>query len=58
MSEAEVVYVDSISGEFFANSMSANISRNPSDLDAYNFYYTDTIDYYEEMLNTIKVKED
>ncbi len=38
--------------------MSANISRNPSDLDAYNFYYTDTIDYYEEMLNTIKVKED
>ena len=38
--------------------MSANISRNPSDLDAYNFYYTDTIDYYEELLNTIKVKGD
>ncbi len=52
MSEADVVYKDSIAGEFFANSMEANLCRDPNELKACNFYYQDTIDYFNKMLET------
>ncbi|MBQ9936559.1 MAG: hypothetical protein IJO70_11990 [Lachnospiraceae bacterium] len=53
MSDGEVIYDDNIASEFFANGMAANISRDTDDLKAYGFYYSDTIDYFENMLNTL-----
>lgn len=53
MSEADVVYKDSIAKEFFANSMAANLCRDPNDLKAYDFYYQETIDYFEKMLEAM-----
>ena len=53
MSDADVVYKDSIASEFFANSMAANLCRDSKDLRAYNFYYQDTIDYFEKMLEAM-----
>ncbi len=53
MSDGEVTYKGSIASEFFANAMEANITGNSRDLRAYNFYNTDTIDYFENMLNSL-----
>ena len=53
MSESDVVYNNSIASEFFANGMAANLTRDASDLKAYGFYYSDTIDYFENMLQSI-----
>lgn len=53
MSEADVVYKDSIVKEFFANSMAANLCRDSDDLKAYDFYYQETIDYFEKMLEAM-----
>lgn len=53
MSNGEVEYKNSIAGEFFANVMGANLSRDVNNLSAYGFYYSDTINYFENMLNSI-----
>ncbi len=53
MSEADVVYKDSIVKEFFANSMAANLCRDSDDLKAYDFYYQETTDYFEKMLEAM-----
>lgn len=54
MSEADVVYRDFIASEFFDGSMAANICRDAENLSAYRFYYPDTIDYFEKMLETMQ----
>ena len=38
---------------FFVNGRTVNLSRGASDLNTYGFYYSDTIDYFENMLQSI-----
>lgn len=54
MSDGEMIYSDNIAMEFLAQEMEAYMTGDPDRIKAFDFYYEDTMDYAEIMIENIR----